>query len=194
MRLSDGVNSPIARGAGLSPALPAGGRRRGSLRRDRDAHDRRHLLPWPGLSEQAQYIAKLYGADDYVITEMEAAAITLVIKRLHGDDRVMSLRGAVNYDQGNPTKRPRSTSIRRRARPPAVSPRRSRTSRRWVRRWLTTSCPSGRHGRRVPALSEHGGACSLHHRRAQLARWVTLLAELPLGCEPVPQVATVHFE
>jgi purine nucleoside permease len=56
----------------------------------------------PGMSEQAQYIAKLYGADDYVITEMEAAAITLVIKRLHGDDRVMSLRGAVNYDQGNP--------------------------------------------------------------------------------------------
>jgi purine nucleoside permease len=56
----------------------------------------------PGMSEQAQYIAKLYGADDYVITEMEAAAITLVIKRLHGDNRVMSLRGAVNYDQGSP--------------------------------------------------------------------------------------------
>lgn len=56
----------------------------------------------PGMSEQAQYIAKLYGADDYVITEMEAAAITLVVKRLHGDDRVMSLRGAVNYDQGSP--------------------------------------------------------------------------------------------
>lgn len=56
----------------------------------------------PGLSAEAQYIAKLYGADDYVITEMEAAAITLVIKRLHGTDRVMSLRGAVNFDQGNP--------------------------------------------------------------------------------------------
>lgn len=56
----------------------------------------------PGLSNQAQYIAKLYGADDYVITEMEAAAITLVIKRQHGTDRVMSLRGAVNFDQGNP--------------------------------------------------------------------------------------------
>lgn len=56
----------------------------------------------PGMSEQAQYIARLYGADDYVITEMEAAAITLVIKRLQGDERVMSLRGAVNYDQGNP--------------------------------------------------------------------------------------------
>ncbi len=56
----------------------------------------------PGMSEQAQYIAKLYGADDYVITEMEAAAITLVIKRLQGSDRVMSLRGAVNFDQGNP--------------------------------------------------------------------------------------------
>ena len=56
----------------------------------------------PGMSAQAQYIAKLYGADDYVITEMEAAAITLVIKRLQGSDRVMSLRGAVNFDQGNP--------------------------------------------------------------------------------------------
>ena len=56
----------------------------------------------PGMSKQAQYIAKLYGADDYVITEMEAAAVTLVIKRTHGTDRVMSLRGAVNFDQGNP--------------------------------------------------------------------------------------------
>jgi purine nucleoside permease len=56
----------------------------------------------PGMSRQAQYIAKLYGADDYVITEMEAAAVTLVIKRTHGTDRVMSLRGAVNFDQGNP--------------------------------------------------------------------------------------------
>ena len=56
----------------------------------------------PGLSEQAQYIAKLYGADDYVITEMEGTAITQVIARLHGTDRVMALRGAVNFDQGNP--------------------------------------------------------------------------------------------
>ncbi|HEX7888290.1 MAG TPA: purine nucleoside permease [Ramlibacter sp.] len=56
----------------------------------------------PGMSKQAQYIARLYGADDYVITEMEAAAVTLVIKRSHGTDRVMSLRGAVNFDQGNP--------------------------------------------------------------------------------------------
>ena len=56
----------------------------------------------PGMSKQAQYIAKLYGADDYLITEMEAAAIALVIKRSHGTDRVLSLRGAVNFDQGNP--------------------------------------------------------------------------------------------
>lgn len=56
----------------------------------------------PGLSKEAQYIAKLYGADDYLITEMEAAAITLVINRLHGTDRILSLRGAVNFDQGNP--------------------------------------------------------------------------------------------
>jgi len=56
----------------------------------------------PGLSRQAQDIAKLYGADDYVITEMEATAVTLVIQRTHGTDRVLSLRGAVNFDQGNP--------------------------------------------------------------------------------------------
>jgi purine nucleoside permease len=56
----------------------------------------------PGMSNQAQYIAKLYGADDYVITEMEAAAIALVLKRTHGTDRILSLRGAVNFDQGNP--------------------------------------------------------------------------------------------
>jgi purine nucleoside permease len=56
----------------------------------------------PGLSAQAQYIAKLYGADDYVITEMEGTAITQVIARQHGTDRVMALRGASNFDQGNP--------------------------------------------------------------------------------------------
>lgn len=56
----------------------------------------------PGLSKEAQYIAKLYGADDYVATEMEAAAIALVIQRLHGTDRILSLRGSVNFDQGNP--------------------------------------------------------------------------------------------
>jgi len=56
----------------------------------------------PGLSAQAQYIAKLYGADDYVITEMEAAAITQVLARTVGTDRILSLRGAVNFDQGNP--------------------------------------------------------------------------------------------
>ena len=56
----------------------------------------------PGMSAQAQYMAKLYGADDYVITEMEGTAIAHVIKQLHGIDRVMSLRVAVNFDQGNP--------------------------------------------------------------------------------------------
>lgn len=56
----------------------------------------------PGLSNEAQYIAKLYGADDYIITEMEAAALALVINRSHGTDRILSLRGAVNFDQGNP--------------------------------------------------------------------------------------------
>ncbi|MFT2090777.1 purine-nucleoside phosphorylase [Paraglaciecola sp. 2405UD69-4] len=55
----------------------------------------------PGLSAEAQYIASLYGADDYIATEMEAAAITQVINRLHGTQRVISLRGSVNFDQGN---------------------------------------------------------------------------------------------
>ncbi len=56
----------------------------------------------PGLSNEAQYMAQLYGADDYLITEMEAAAIALVIDRQHGTDRIVSVRGAVNFDQGNP--------------------------------------------------------------------------------------------
>jgi len=56
----------------------------------------------PGMSAQAQYIAKLYGADDYVITEMEGTAIAQVISRQYGTNRVMALRGAVNFDQGNP--------------------------------------------------------------------------------------------
>jgi purine nucleoside permease len=56
----------------------------------------------PGMSAQAQYIAKLYGADDYVITEMEGTAISQVIARQYGTDRIMALRGAVNFDQGNP--------------------------------------------------------------------------------------------
>jgi len=56
----------------------------------------------PGLSREAQYIAELYGADDYVITEMESAAIAQVLDRTVGTDRLLSLRGAVNFDQGNP--------------------------------------------------------------------------------------------
>ena len=56
----------------------------------------------PGMSAQAQYIAKLYGADDYFITEMEAAGIAQVVQRTLGDQRLLSLRGAVNFDQGSP--------------------------------------------------------------------------------------------
>jgi purine nucleoside permease len=56
----------------------------------------------PGMSAQAQYIAKLYGADDYLITEMEGTGITQVIARHYGTGRIMALRGAVNFDQGNP--------------------------------------------------------------------------------------------
>jgi purine nucleoside permease len=33
---------------------------------------------------------------------MEAAAITQVISRTHGIQRILSLRGSVNFDQGNP--------------------------------------------------------------------------------------------
>jgi len=56
----------------------------------------------PGLSQEAQYIASSYGADDYVITEMEVTAIAQVLSRTVGIQRLMSLRGAVNFDQGNP--------------------------------------------------------------------------------------------
>jgi purine nucleoside permease len=56
----------------------------------------------PGLSKEAQYITELYAADDYVATEMEAAAITQVISRIHGTQQILSLRGSVNFDQGNP--------------------------------------------------------------------------------------------
>jgi len=56
----------------------------------------------PGLSKQAQYITELYKADDYIITEMEAAAIAQVLDRTVGTERIMSLRGAVNFDQGSP--------------------------------------------------------------------------------------------
>jgi purine nucleoside permease len=56
----------------------------------------------PGLSEEAQYISKLYGADDYMITEMEGVAIVQVLSRTLGIARMMTLRGAVNFDQGNP--------------------------------------------------------------------------------------------
>lgn len=55
----------------------------------------------PGLSKEAQYMTELYGADRYTMTEMEAAAIAQVIDRLHGTERILSLRGAVNFDQGN---------------------------------------------------------------------------------------------
>ena len=56
----------------------------------------------PGMSEQAQYIAKLYGADDYIATEMEGTAIAHVLEKHKNLDRTISLRGAVNFDQGNP--------------------------------------------------------------------------------------------
>jgi purine nucleoside permease len=56
----------------------------------------------PGLSQQAQYITEIYAADDYIATEMEATAITQVISRTYSTQRILSLRGSVNFDQGNP--------------------------------------------------------------------------------------------
>jgi hypothetical protein len=53
----------------------------------------------PGMSAQAQYIAKPYGADDHVITEMEGTAITQVITRQFGTDRVMARRGELRSGQ-----------------------------------------------------------------------------------------------
>ncbi|MCL2309005.1 MAG: purine nucleoside permease [Proteobacteria bacterium] len=55
-----------------------------------------------GLSAQVQSIARLYGADDYVISEMEGIAIAQTIQRLLGLERVMSLRVAANFDQPPP--------------------------------------------------------------------------------------------
>ena len=55
----------------------------------------------PGLSNEAEYISDLYGASTYVITEMEGVAVAYVIKKILSLDRVMSLRAAVNFDQGN---------------------------------------------------------------------------------------------
>lgn len=56
----------------------------------------------PGLSAEANYIAELYGASPYVITEMEGIAVAYVIGKLLSTNRIMSIRSAVNFDQGNP--------------------------------------------------------------------------------------------
>ncbi|MDR0770001.1 MAG: purine nucleoside permease [Burkholderiales bacterium] len=57
----------------------------------------------PGLSAQTQAIARLYGADDYTISEMEGIAVAQAIQPLHGLERVMSLRVAANFDQPPPS-------------------------------------------------------------------------------------------
>ena len=56
----------------------------------------------PGLSNEAQYMTELYKVDPYVITEMEGVAVAYIIRKNVGVDRVMALRTAVNFDQGNP--------------------------------------------------------------------------------------------
>jgi len=45
---------------------------------------------------------RAYGANDYLVTELEDNAIAQVINRLHGTDRIAAIRGLVNFDQGNP--------------------------------------------------------------------------------------------
>jgi purine nucleoside permease len=55
----------------------------------------------PGLSKEAQYICELYGTSPYVITEMEGVAVAYVIRKILDINRVMSLRTAVNFDQGS---------------------------------------------------------------------------------------------
>ncbi|GLR69129.1 purine nucleoside permease [Agaribacter marinus] len=55
----------------------------------------------PGLSNEAQYISELYQTDDYVITEMEASALMQVLSRHQLEHRAISLRAAVNFDQGH---------------------------------------------------------------------------------------------
>ncbi len=55
----------------------------------------------PGLSAEAEYMSQLYQVDHYQITEMEAAALLQVLSRYGFENRALSLRAAVNFDQGN---------------------------------------------------------------------------------------------
>jgi nucleoside phosphorylase len=89
----------------------------------------------PGMSKQAQYIAKLYGADDYVITEMEAAAghPGHQAHARHRPRHEPARRGQLR--PGQPEARPRcSTWTPHRAKPQAALPRRWRTSSWWAAR------------------------------------------------------------
>jgi purine nucleoside permease len=56
----------------------------------------------PTLSKEAQYVCDINNAGTYVITEMEGVAVGYVIKKFGHGDRILSLRTAVNFDQGNP--------------------------------------------------------------------------------------------
>ncbi len=56
----------------------------------------------PGLSNEAQYMSELYQVDNYVITEMEASGLMQVLARHGFTERAISLRAAVNFDQGHP--------------------------------------------------------------------------------------------
>lgn len=56
----------------------------------------------PGLSGEAQYVCDLNHAGTYTITEMEGMPVGYVIKKFGHADRLLSLRTAVNFDQGHP--------------------------------------------------------------------------------------------
>ena len=56
----------------------------------------------PGLSKQAQYVCDLNNAGLYTITEMEGMPVAFVLKKSGYENRLLSLRTAVNFDQGHP--------------------------------------------------------------------------------------------
>lgn len=56
----------------------------------------------PGLSKQAQEVCDLNNGGTYTITEMEGMPVAYVIKKFGHEGRILSLRTAVNFDQGHP--------------------------------------------------------------------------------------------
>jgi len=57
----------------------------------------------PRLSQEAQFMCDLYEVDNYVVTEMEGSSCAYVLLKFGYLDRLMSVRVAVNFDQGCPS-------------------------------------------------------------------------------------------